>query len=142
MTDPAHGPVIRDAMASLCDPETPSTYLKGKQKPEPIHSRFILPRKWRGGNEWMGMLIVITRRAPVIVTGPTLGQITSCLYPHIVLRSKNFPLEGEPLRVPVAGVVPLPALCCHRSQDPAHLLELLGFVLVSPLEEVEQDDVT
>lgn len=127
-------------MASLCDPETPSTYLQGKQKPEPIRSRFIPSRKWRGDSGWMGMLTVTTRRAPVIIAEPTLGQTTSCLHlPQFVLRSKNFPLEGESLRVPGAGAVPLPALC---SRDPAHLLELLGFVLVGPLEEVEQDDVT
>lgn len=63
-TDLARRPGIRGVTASLCDPETPSTYLKGKQKPEPIRSRFIPPRKWRGDDEWMGMLTVTTRGAP------------------------------------------------------------------------------
>lgn len=128
-------------MASLCDPETPSTYLQGKQKPEPIRSRFIPSRKWRGDSGWMGMLTVTTHRAPVIDHRRAYSWPNHLLSapPQFVLRSKNFPWEGELLRVPGAGAVALPALC---SRDPAHLLELLGFVLVGPLEEVEQDDVT
>lgn len=126
-------------MASLCDPETPSTYLQGKQKPEPIQQVYPLQEMERG--QWVD--------GDVDSDNPQSPRDRHRAYswpnhllsapPQFVLRSKNFPLEGESLRVPGAGAVPLPALC---SRDPAHLLELLGFVLVGPLEEVEQDDVT
>lgn len=36
----------------------------------------------------------------------------------------------------------MPHFLCFSASSPTHLLKLPGFVVISPFEEIEQDDVT
>lgn len=50
--------------------------------------------------------------------------------------------DSKPQRVPKVQQPFLPCFLCISACSPTHLLKLPGFVVISPLEEIEQDDVT
>lgn len=51
-------------------------------------------------------------------------------------------LDRKPQRVPKGQQPSLPCLLHISASSPTHLLKLPGFVVISPLEKIEQDDVT
>lgn len=51
-------------------------------------------------------------------------------------------LKSKPQGLPKVQQPSLPCFLCFSVSSPTHLLKLPGFVVISPLEEIEQDDVT
>lgn len=77
----------------------------------------------------------------MVLTESALGQTSSGGEPQYALRPSELPFRS-PWKVSSWGPRGPPCPVSLPLLGPTHLLKLLGFVLVGPLQEVEQDDVT